>query len=176
MPSIPEITSPLPPISTVIEKPDSSSTNKAKSILRSDLSRSRSDHPTTLPTNWLNFWIYIRLPLGALLQPLIFFTEEGSGAVAQDTTLVALTLMIFGSIGAFAVTVAVGLHYRRLWAWKANWLLLFGEWPLMPAVSEVEIPDVLVYLIGYLGALIFIGLVWVWPNYVYFRKRRVLFA
>jgi hypothetical protein len=64
-------------------------------------------------TLWFRFWVYVRAPIGALWNLLLAFAFP-------DFFLLALG----GSV--FFVAVAVGLHKRRLWAWKANWILVLG--------------------------------------------------
>ena len=71
--------------------------------------------------------------------------------------------------------VAIGLKNRRLWAWKANWMVLGIQW-LNAAFPKHPTHDWQEFAAMCLGGLIGGGLFWVWPNYIYFRKRRILFG
>ena len=100
--------------------------------------------------------------------------------------LITLTLGL--AVGAAFLVIAVGLHKRRRWAWKANFAVIAGEPALallnsrggaastlaMRATNTAgEIQGALVYYWGVLGAA---GLVWILANAVYFGKRRCIFS
>lgn len=112
---------------------------------------------TELPTNWLSFWIIVRLFLDGSIRLIGAFTV---GDVLSGGTLLVTA--------AFLIAVGVGLRKRRLWAWKANFIVIFADWFLQPLGNTLN-PH------PYLYDVAVCGLIWVWPNFVYFRKRRRLF-
>jgi hypothetical protein len=118
-----------------------------------------------LPTKWLWFWLYIRLPLGVLAS--LLYAARGDTITSTVNLLFALWL-----IGLF-----FGLRDRKLWAWKQNIWIVFAE-PFTRALRQYQIgstPEQIGNDIGVtIGVLLLIG-VWSWPNYVYFKKRKHLF-
>jgi hypothetical protein len=99
--------------------------------------------------------------------------------------IIIITIIIY----SFVISVGIGLNKKKLWAWKANWAIIIGE-PLMLALSTLifalnKIPErvspeeQLNYFIIWLGYFIvmfgILSLLWIWPNYIYFKKRRALF-
>lgn len=131
---------------------------------RSSATVTLAPDPGAPPTKWLDFCVYIRLPLMAVTALALPFIEG-----ALSTSELAGTILVAGPISTLLIILAVGLHRRRLWAWKALWILLVAEWLIFPIRNEIpELP-------AYVVALVLGGLIWMWPNYVYFTKRRVLF-
>lgn len=121
--------------------------------------------PSTLSTKWLTYWNYFSLPVGGLLGLLISL-----GMPALGIMMVPLAILQFA--------VAYGLHYRKLWAWQWNWGLvvvayIFSLAPTPTPGSHGGPADVAgqVFIKLILGSLI-----WMWPNYVYWRKRKGLFS
>jgi len=83
--------------------------------------------------------------------------------------------LVPGSILQFVV--AYGLHHRRLWAWKWNWVIIIIEY--ITGTIPILTPNIESYakLVARLFfKAIFLGLIWMWPNYVYWKKRKVLFS
>lgn len=119
---------------------------------------------SSLGTKWLRFWNYFSLPVGGALGLLI-------------SIRVPELAIIFIPISLLQLVVAYGLHHRILWAWKWNWVLLIITCMSMalptptPGIHSSE-ADLVVQFItkAVLG-----GLIWMWPNYVYWKKRRDLF-
>jgi hypothetical protein len=107
---------------------------------------------------WLNFWIYVRLPLGALL-----------------TAIIGLSFPLLFLYSLFIVFVAVGLHLRRFDAWQANWVLVFE-----PVATTILVPIINnegseKLALSFLIALM-LCVVWVAPNWIYFKKRKPWFV
>ena len=114
-----------------------------------------------LGTKWLAFWNYVSLPVGGLLGIVFAISTPELGAIV-------------GLVAAVQLTVAYGLHKRMLWAWQWNWVLivLCGISPAAQnalVISEDFWPRFAV-------SIVVTGLVWFWPNYVYWRKRQFLFS
>ena len=108
---------------------------------------------------WLKFWTYFRLPFGLLTN------------IASLSALPSSAMVIFS---AMIVAAIVGLHFRKLWGWKLNRVVLILECIFHPLsrtenISETE-------LLGFLFVgWIVLGLAWGLPNFIYFKKRRFLF-
>jgi hypothetical protein len=113
--------------------------------------------------SWLNFWTYFRLPAG-----LVLFGLYGHLYARSPLGIIYLAYFV-----VVAATV-VGLHERSLWGWKLNWVVLFGEWLLMPLRTiRFESQE---FFGSYSIMLVMLGIVWVLPNFIYFKKRRCVFT
>jgi hypothetical protein len=119
-----------------------------------------------LPVAWLRFWMYVRLPLGAIFACL----------AALDGGVISVVINL--AFAAWLVVIAIGLHKRKLWAWKNNFIIVFGE-PVLWVFSRFQTQDTGAALAGYIAAsLLFVGIllgIWSRPNYIYFKKRKSLF-
>jgi hypothetical protein len=71
------------------------------------------------------------------------------------------------------VMLISGLHNRKGWAWKLNWVPIVFIW-LCPTPQCFRSADEFWGI--YVTKIIASGLVWMWPNYVYWKKRRGLFS
>ena len=123
----------------------------------------------TPPTQWLKFWTYFRLPFGLLISIGSLYDLSGFSASEREVVIIVFMVILIATIAAIA-----GLHLRQLWGWKLNWVVLVSEcisYPLIKAenINETELLGFL--MIGW----IIMGLAWGLPNYIYFKKRRVLF-
>jgi hypothetical protein len=122
-------------------------------------------NPSELGTKWLKFWNYFSLPVGGILGLLMSVGMPALGAI-----MVPLAVLQF--------TVAYGLHYRRFWAWQWNWTVVVITYismliPTPTPGSHIGSADMTMQIVV---KLILGGLIWMWPNYVYWRKRRFLFS
>lgn len=116
-----------------------------------------------LPTRWLRFYIYLRLFQSGF--PIFLFIIMGSSGIGLTEGIVIAMIAIPFSLVA---VVAFGLGRRKLWAWQANWILM--------ALDVLGFKFFITPIDAMLVAVIALGLVWFWPNYVYFKKRRALFS
>ena len=118
----------------------------------------------TLGTKWLSFWNYFCLPVGALADLVMVFMSPH--VIVKALCVVAFPLRI---------ATAIGLHQRRRWGWNVNcvmigWVSLFM---LVPS-QQYDNGPLLAVVFGF--RLLLTGLAWIWPNVVYWRKRRSLFS
>jgi hypothetical protein len=120
-----------------------------------------------LPTKWLTMWGYCKLPLSCAMTWSVLLEVDLSVFATWRIALVIL-------IGLFYIAVGVGLNRRKLWAWKANWVVIFGE-TLFGILRNFEVQPNTEQFIGYIIGLSMFGFLWAWPNYIYFRKRKCLF-
>jgi hypothetical protein len=123
----------------------------------------------SLGTKWLKFWTYFSLPVGGVLELL----------QSLDSPLVVIVF----PISIFRFVLAYGLHHRRLWAWQWNWVVIALQ-SIGGLGFTVETADKLnayyrheAYLVWLLLIIVvLVVLIWVWANYVYWKKRRILFS
>lgn len=117
--------------------------------------------PAKLGTKWLKFWNYFSLPVGGIFGLLIPLGMPNLGII-----------MVPFAILQFAV--AYGLHQRKLWAWRWNWVLIVLTWFSGAIPNSFGSSADLLAKFAILVPVF--GLVWMWPNYLYWRKRRFLFS
>jgi len=110
-------------------------------------------------TKWLKFWNYFSLPVGGIL--------------GLSISLSMPVLWIFGvPISILQFVVAYGLHHRKIWAWQWNWLIIGLNWFGGTIPNSFDS-----YSFAASGAsFVILGVIWMWPNYVYWKKRLMLFS
>lgn len=112
-----------------------------------------------LPIKWLWFYTYISLPLTLIWSLIsIFFIP--------DLTERVISLIIIIPFGILSILVFIGIHKRRIWGWKLNWVLIAVE--LILFVFSVFSRAGTVSM-GYTP-------LWVALNVMYFSRRRILFS
>jgi hypothetical protein len=120
----------------------------------------------SLNTRWLGFWI-IRLMFFSffgIFFSLFFLVENLMGNDKTILIIAAINIVVL----ILYFIVGNGLYKRKLWAWKVNWIILFGE-PLYIMMKKSEdVPHFIGLFIGFF-------IIWYFPNFIYFKKRRVLF-
>jgi hypothetical protein len=144
-----------------------------------DIQTARVPQQRKLPTRWLTFWTYFLLICGVCYFVLIpvaiaLRTDQPSSLQA---VIIGTTLLIL--YGIFAIGLALGLKRRRAWGWKANWLAVGLTWFALAAksMSPVMSKANLLWSFGSLAfGLVWWGVLWMLPNFIYFRKRRALFS
>ena len=132
------------------------------------LDRLASGKEAGVSTVWLNFYVYVRIPLGILLS-LIQGIPAGFLAYPLQPSVVVFTLAFAVFDICLAIFLLIGLHRRRLWGWKLNWFVLVLEVFVRP-IGKMD--DAVVYFTIVTG----LALVWFLPNAIYFKKRRHLFS
>jgi len=131
-----------------------------------------------LPTRWLKFWMYFRLPVAFLT----------SLAALGDVRAMSFSSFFLIAYCGLVASVMSGLIKRKLWGWKWNWVflsietllfplyilsVLFAGQSLKPGASQSGAAIALLKLYGSL--LLVYGSIWLLPNAVYFLKRKHLF-
>jgi len=120
---------------------------------------------SALGVKWLKFWNYFILPVGGILGLFTSLVVPGLGIA-----MIPIAILQF--------VVAYGLHHRRLWAWQWNWVLIIITYIGMsiptptPSVNSSEADMAALFVMNAIIA----GLIWMWPNHVYWKKRRTLFS
>lgn len=114
-----------------------------------------------LGTKWLKYWNYFILPGGGILCIVLLFDFRGQ----------YVFLLFWLSYLHFCL--AYGLYRRKLWAWEMNWVMIVATWIGGP-IPDVFGSGVDFWVKYFIGFLVY-GVFWMWPNYVYWKKRRVLF-
>lgn len=117
-----------------------------------------------LGCKWLYFWNYFSLPFGLLTEVVVMF----AGGLLLIICLISAILHAF---------VIYGLHKRKLWAWKWNWLVVAMSYIVL--IIPTQVPgsnlDSGALMAQCVAKSILGALLWVWPNYVYWTKRKCLF-
>jgi lysylphosphatidylglycerol synthetase-like protein (DUF2156 family) len=122
-------------------------------------------------TRWLSVYVL-----------LLFLSSLGAVDMAAHAIVINPVIFAVAVVfSAFLALTAFGLLRRRRWGWVANWVLLgflgiatiaeFSAWlvfALLMKVANMAYAMVLLFLVFGAGFL--------WPNYVYFRKRGQLFT
>lgn len=124
------------------------------------------------PINWLLFYTYVFLPLGILQTVILFFVVPFDSLTNPYRFLIQVFLLN----GVLLVAVMGGLHFRKLWAWRLNWVvigfhLIFGFFAEWGDMSEGWGGLILVLLFRLAMIYIYFALSW-----RYFMKRRCLFV
>lgn len=142
--------------------------------------------PRALGTRWLKFWTYVGLPVGTIVAFLF----------SLDLPRFRYEIV---PIAVLCVAVAFGLHKRKLWAWQWNWLALALVYvaflvPVPIRDFDGSFPGFVALGIKMLTStrwtrdsfgdlalplavrLILASLIWLWPNWVYWKKRVGLFS
>jgi hypothetical protein len=119
-----------------------------------------------LKTKWLKVWNYFCLPLSGINNIYV--------AVTSSEILFSILAAIFAII---QLSTAFGIYHRRLWAWRLNWVAL-----LLSYYAGITLPIFLKKAYGVeqtfnqtVFNMIIFALIWLWPNYVYWKKRKELF-
>lgn len=122
-----------------------------------------------LKTRWLDFWTYVHLPLGVLLGVPLALSRAGSAENLLGIIIAEIPII-------WLVTATVfGLHKRKLSAWQLNWLCLLGD-VIGFSFTRVGKAATGEKAVTFATSLLIYSLIWRVPNYIYFKKRRVLFS
>jgi len=116
---------------------------------------------------WLDFYIFICLAIIALFQFYSLFILKNRIVIIINFILLAL-----------ACFTSYGLYKRQAWGWCLNNFFLISVVILIPLIEMNISTSILTKAFPisyYAGGLVRYGLLWLLPNYLYFRKRRHLF-
>jgi len=126
---------------------------------------------------WMNFWIYISLPLGAFLSAATGLF--GLMVNGQDDQVFLICMILF-VVAVAQILVAVGLAKRRILAFSWNLFLIFltsltffGPWIdtlVEPSYRVNDRAQVALFIVG-----LILAIVWWIPNERYWRKRQEWF-
>ena len=120
-----------------------------------------------LPIRWLNFYVYVRIPAGIVLSLPYALVAIAMYADDYTTGVRSLILTLFDV--CVSVFLFIGLHRRRLWGWRLNWIVMVLEVLLRP-LERAE--NAIMYFFFLAAGALF----WFLPNAIYFKKRRCLFG
>ena len=137
----------------------SSSKEKSKPLTSQDQRPEKE-----LGLKWLMFWNYFSLPSGAALGFVISFKNPGIA-------------IIFAPLSIFSIVLAIGLHRREAWAWNftAGYFVLSWFASVVIGVYTQGLEDSVDVAAAAIN-FVLTGLLWIYPNYVYWTKRKHLFV
>jgi hypothetical protein len=120
-----------------------------------------------LETSWLSFWTYVHLPLGVVLGVPLALSRAGSATNLFGAIVIEAPLVWLVSATAF------GLHKRRLWAWRLNWLYLLAD---IIGLSFTRVGKAAAgeKVTTFAASLVAYSLVWGIPNYIYFKALSIV--
>jgi hypothetical protein len=135
-------------------------------------------------TKWLKFWNYVVVPAVGVI------------ALVMTFDLPRFRFEMF-PIAILCGSVAFGLRERKLWAWRWNWVVLGVTSvallvPLQIRDTYSDFGDLVAHGVGELLStdwakvddlvlpfairLVLVSLVWLLPNWLYWKKRKGLFC
>jgi ribosomal protein L40E len=137
-------------------------------------------------TKWLYFYIFIRFPLTFIiggLSSLANLSKDITDVVAfsdYNLIIIGTILILVYYIPYIFIYIFSIFVYRRMKkleksGYKLNMILLISEvfiYAIRVGFSVIEFNLLLGFIIG----LIFGGLLWLLPNFIYFKNRKCLFA
>ena len=137
---------------------------------------------TNQSIKWFFIYTYAFLPLVILYRFTycwasirILFYPMATEWLTPSLILIIVDWLIASIFLAFVI---YGLHKQRLWGWRLNWLILLGIavfTGMPPSLVWMLKKHANVDLTLALALWAFVTLVWFWPNFIYFKKRRYLF-
>jgi len=148
-----------------------------------DKSTNSKQLQSKLSIKWLQFWNYIFLPACGIWGLFIIVIMSKSD---YATSLLRLFISL---VSVLIIATALGLHNRKLWAWKTNWIVIYitliniGFYIstkiavfLTLKITATDIDSYLAYyeVIWFCISLMIIITI-IWPQVVYWKKRKFLF-
>lgn len=122
---------------------------------------------------WFKFYVYFRIPSGILLGFLsIFLLLKLENYPVSSVVFLVFNIFIL-------IVLFLGLSNKDIWAWKFNFFVLIYEtitisFNAIKSVAGLIGEDFLAF--GFLFNLVIGGLIWLLPNWIYFKKRKYLFS
>ena len=122
---------------------------------------------------WFKFWVYFNLPVAGALSLLVaglgLFLGPGSSIDAVAELMATAVVVVFGAAGILQLAVAHGLHRRRAWAWRLNWVVLI--WQCLAGALALDPYDM-----PFSVLLVLMLTFWMIPNGIYWLKRDYMFS
>lgn len=119
---------------------------------------------------WLIYWAYIHLPFTGII---------GVGIGLFLVNQIAWLGFIVIAICAPYLAASIGIYKRKAWGWWLNWLTiaLNSVNGLVPNSYETIGDPITSQVAGEFAVrLFFVLIIWILPNFIYWRKRRHLFT
>ena len=151
-----------------INVPNMSSTNQSNTNINANL-----------PMRWWNFWKYVRFPLG-----LIFSLFRLSTYKYTSFNFYVLAFVITDIIMLlFAIYTYDLFMHKKKKGYLIFILFMFvesiyscGFSTLNTALSNTTILESWEFILSFILVLIIWGIIWILPNYIYFKKRKECFC
>lgn len=127
---------------------------------------------------WLKFYINWRFPIGFVLGALSLIKEFADAS--SDGYLILPVFYIFAAVDIafyiFRIIVYINMLNRTPRGYHLNNILLFAESIYISFTRALSTSATTSVLIMFPILALIMGLIWFWPNYVYFKHRRYLFG
>ena len=131
-----------------------------------------------LPMNWWKFWLYFSFPFGIAFSILNLKDYVGL-KINFITFLVLIINILMILLTCVAYYFMINRKKRGYELVIANlitvacWNALFSTLETISNNIETTFSE---FFISFAIALVIIGIVWIYPNYIYFKKRKHLFS
>ncbi len=130
---------------------------------------------------WFNFWKYFRFPLSIILSIANFFSIFWIKNL--NFTGISIFILIFEILCFMYMCITfASLYTRKQFAYKILIIYLLVELFYTPFitmfnnyVSYFELPNITQLITEYVLTLTIWGVIWILPNYIYFKKRKSYF-
>lgn len=127
---------------------------------------------------WLKFYINWRFPIGFVLGALSLIKEFADAS--SDGYLTLPVFYIFAAIDIafyiFRIIVYINMLNRTPRGYHLNIILLFVESIYISFTNALSTSATTSVWVMFPILALIMGLIWLWPNYVYFKHRRYLFG
>lgn len=124
-------------------------------------------------TKWLKFYIYWRFPIGFVLGGFMLISELVD-ATQLRIPIVSIAVAIDVAMYIFRIVVFSYMFSMNERGYRLNNYLLVFEGLIMGLSNGLETSSETPILI-IIVCLVLSFLIWIWPNYVYFKHRKHLF-
>ena len=143
-----------------------------------------SKDKNNLPINWLNFWKYFRFPISLILSfmnislviYLIYLNNTTVSAKMLIAILIDILILIFISVTYAFFLARKSISYKIFICYLIIVELI--STPILNIVTKylyVGFPTFPELITECAFAIVIWGLVWIFPNYIYFSKREKYF-
>lgn len=158
-------------LNTLINKLESEQQNNTSQFeLKKDSIKSE-----TLPMNWWNFWKYFRFPAGCIVSCL--------NLVNYQNYTFDFYIASFFIIDILRI-ILMGFSYYQFLERKKNGYKLFNIFLALDSIYicafsalKVSLKDLSTnFVVNFVVLLIAMAIIWVFPNYIYFKKRKKYFC
>ncbi len=136
--------------------------------------KGENNSPTKHGERWLKFYIYWRFPLGFIFgaSSIIREINDAKNSGYLDLPIFLIFLFIDIAVYLYRIVVYFSMLGRTPQGYYMNIVLLFVESAYISAARALERTSLFMFFVFF----VLFCLIWVLPNYVYFKHRKYLFG